>query len=76
MTIMTERAIPKDAPITDNGWMGFICSECGTPMAVHRASQAKGTERSTRGWRVACTGCGVSEYHELGTEMIRITTSR
>jgi RNase P subunit RPR2 len=57
-------------------WVGFVCKECGAPLAVHRSSNgSKADERSTRGWRVTCTGCGVTEYYALGTLMVRITAS-
>jgi RNase P subunit RPR2 len=60
----------------DEGWLGFVCKECGAPLAVHRSTApSKTPERSTRGWRVTCTGCGVTEYYELGTPMVRITAS-
>ena len=66
----------SSAPVNDEGWVGFVCKECGAPLAVHRsATAAKTPERSSRGWRVACTGCGVTEYYELGTPMVRITAS-
>ena len=60
----------------DGVWLGFVCKECGAPLAVHRSTApSKAPERSTRGWRVTCTGCGVTEYYELGTPMVRITAS-
>jgi RNase P subunit RPR2 len=59
---------------TDDAWAGFVCKECGAPLAVHRSTAtSKMPERSTRGWRVTCTGCGVTDYYELGTPMVRIT---
>jgi hypothetical protein len=66
----------SSAPVSGEGWLGFVCKECGAPLAVHRSATAgKTSERSTRGWRVTCTGCGVTEYYELGTTMVRITAS-
>lgn len=60
----------------EEGWMGFVCKECGAPLAVHQATPgSKPGERSSRGWRVACTGCGVTAYYELGTPMVRITAT-
>ena len=57
-------------------WVGFVCKECGAPLAVHRpTATAKTPELSSRGWRVTCTGCGVTEYYELGTPMVRITAT-
>ena len=62
--------------VNDEGWVGFVCQECGAPLAVHRSTTAAKThERSTRGWRVTCTGCGVTTYYEIGTAMVRITSS-
>ena len=62
-------------PITQE-WVGFICKECGAPLAVHQLdAPPKAIERSTRGWRVTCTGCGVTEYYELGTQMVKIKAS-
>ena len=64
------------AAVGEEGWLGFVCKECGAPLAVHRSTApSKAPERSTRGWRVTCTGCGVTEYYELGTPMVRIAAS-
>jgi RNase P subunit RPR2 len=64
------------AAVSVEGWVGFVCQECGAPLAVHRSTTpSKTPERSTRGWRVTCAGCGVTEYYELGTPMVRITVS-
>jgi RNase P subunit RPR2 len=64
------------ATVSQDAWVGFVCNECGAPLAVHRSTTAAKTpERSTRGWRVTCTGCGVTEYYELGSPMVRITAS-
>ena len=58
------------------GWMGFTCKKCGTPLAVQRSnSESKSGETSGRGWRVTCTGCGETEYYQPGTPMVRITIS-
>jgi len=62
--------------VNDQGWVGFVCKECGAPLAVQRATTTSKTpEVSSRGWRVTCTGCGVTEYYELGTPMFRIIAS-
>jgi hypothetical protein len=64
------------APVNNEGWVGFVCQECGAPLGVHRSNNSsKPGERSTRGWRVTCTGCGVTEFYEPGTPMVRITAS-
>ena len=58
------------------GWIGFVCQECSAPLAVHKSENpSKDAERSARGWRVTCTGCGVTEYYEVGSRMVRITAS-
>ena len=42
-----------------DGWMGFACTKCGTPLAVQRSDDvSKAGQHSARGWRVTCTGCG------------------
>lgn len=61
------------APVAEEGWVGFICKECGAPLAVHQSAARETPALSTRGWRVACTGCGVTAYYELGTAMVRIS---
>jgi hypothetical protein len=66
----------SSTPVIGEGWVGFVCKECGAPLAVHRSTTAAKTPApSSRGWRVACTGCGVTEYYEVGTPMVRITAS-
>jgi RNase P subunit RPR2 len=78
MTEEVARPQPR-SPTKANevGWVGFICKECEAPLAVHRSASAStsASERSTRGWRVTCTGCGVTEYYEVGTPMVRIAAS-
>jgi hypothetical protein len=60
----------------DQAWVGFICKGCGAPLALHRsANGSKPGERSTRGWRVLCPSCGVPDFYELGTAMVRITAA-
>jgi RNase P subunit RPR2 len=57
-------------------WMGFACKKCGTPLAVERSSDASASgDLSPRGWRVACTACGETEYYEPRTPMVRIAIS-
>ena len=63
-------------PSTEETWVGFECRECGAPLAVRRTPiAATHPAPSSRGWRVTCTGCGVTTYYELGTPMVRVTTS-
>jgi len=58
------------------GWVGFACTKCGTPLAVQRSDDAsKSGQHATRGWRVTCTGCGYTDYHQPGTPLVRITVS-
>jgi RNase P subunit RPR2 len=58
----------------EQGWVGFICKECSAPLAIHRSNNgSRPGERATRGWRVTCTSCGVTDFHELGSAMVRIT---
>ena len=58
------------------GWLGFACKKCGAPLAVQQSNDAsKSGEKSARGWRVTCTGCGETEYYGPGTPMVRITIS-
>jgi len=55
-------------------WMGFPCKKCGAPLAIQRSTDAsKSGQHSARGWRVTCTSCGVTEYYEPGTPMVRMT---
>jgi RNase P subunit RPR2 len=55
-------------------WMGFSCKQCGAPLAIPRSNDAsKSVNHSARGWRVTCTSCGVTEYYESGTPMVRMT---
>ena len=62
------------AGASDQGWVGFICKGCGAPLAVHQSNNgSKPGERSARGWRVLCTSCGVPDFYELGSAMVRIT---
>jgi len=78
MTEEVARPHPRSSTNANEGaWVGFICKECGAPLAVHRSASAStnASERSARGWRVTCTGCGVTEYYEAGTPMVRIAAS-
>jgi hypothetical protein len=67
-------AVSEDAK--DQAWVGFLCRDCGAPLPLHRSNNgSRAGEQSTRGWRVLCTSCGVSDFHELGATMVRITAS-
>jgi RNase P subunit RPR2 len=62
------------AAASDQAWVGFICKGCGAPLAVHQSNNgSRPGERSIRGWRVMCTSCGVPDFYELGSAMVRIT---
>lgn len=70
--------MPKkvDAVSEREAWVGFSCRDCGAPLAVHRSNNgSRPGERSTRGWRITCISCGVPDFYELGTAMIRITAT-
>ena len=57
-------------------WVGFACKQCGAPFAVQRSQDAsKSGTHSAKGWRVTCTSCGVTEYYEPGTPMLRMAVS-
>jgi len=60
----------------DQTWVGFLCRDCGAPLALHRSNNgSRAGERSTRGWRVTCPSCGVSDFYELGSAMVRIAAT-
>jgi RNase P subunit RPR2 len=62
--------------VNDEEWVGFLCRDCGAPLPLHRSNNgSKAGERSTRGWRVTCTSCGVSDFHEPGSDMVRISAA-
>ena len=64
------------AVASDQAWVGFVCKDCGAPVALHRsANGSKPGERSSRGRRVLCPSCGVPDFYELGTPMVRITAA-
>ena len=64
------------APPETESWVGFVCRDCGAPLAVHRSNNgSRPGERSTRGWRITCISCGVPDFYELGTEMVRIAAT-
>jgi RNase P subunit RPR2 len=70
----TMNKVGEDA--SDQSWVGFLCRDCGAPLPLHRSNNgSKAGERSTRGWRVTCTSCGVSDFFELGSVMIRIASA-
>lgn len=63
-------------PSENESWVGFVCRDCGAPLAVHRSNNgSRAGERSTRGWRITCISCGVPDFYELGTEMVRIAAT-
>lgn len=76
---MTESATSKkkvDDTASDQSWVGFLCRECGAPLAVHRSNNgSRAGERSARGWRITCISCGVPDFHELGSAMVRIAAT-
>lgn len=72
-TTTTKKAGDADA---DQSWVGFICRDCGAPLALHRSNNgSKPGERSTRGWRITCPSCGVPDFYDLGSAMVRITAT-
>jgi hypothetical protein len=72
-TTTTKKASDADA---DQSWVGFICRDCGAPLALHRSNNgSKPGERSTRGWRITCPSCGVPDFYDLGSAMVRITAT-
>jgi hypothetical protein len=79
---MTETATTKKAAAetaaaaAEQSWVGFLCKECGAPLAVHRSNNgSRPGERSLRGWRITCISCGVPDFYELGTPMLRIAAA-
>lgn len=61
---------------SDQSWVGFLCKECGAPLAMHRSNNgSRPGERSTRGWRITCISCGVPDFYELGSAMVRIAAT-
>lgn len=60
----------------EQSWVGFLCKDCGAPLAIHRSNNgSRAGERSTRGWRITCISCGVPDFYELGTAMVRIAVT-
>ena len=76
---MTESAPAKkkvDDSESEQSWVGFLCRECGAPLAVHRSNNgSRAGERSLRGWRITCISCGVPDFYELGSAMVRIAAT-
>lgn len=69
-------AKPIAATADEQAWVGFLCKDCGAPLAIHRSNNgSRSGERSTRGWRITCISCGVPDFYELGTAMVRITVT-
>ena len=61
---------------SEQSWVGFMCRDCGAPLAVHRSNNgSRAGERSTRGWRITCISCGVPDFYELGTAMVKIVAT-
>ena len=76
MPTTATRTNASEERVTDQVWVGFVCTSCGAPLALHRSNTgSRPGERSTRGWRVLCTSCGVPDYYEPGSAMVRISTS-
>jgi hypothetical protein len=66
----------SDESAKEQVWVGFVCQGCGAPLAVHRSNNgSRPGELSTRGWRILCTSCGVPDFYQLGSVMVRITAS-
>ena len=64
------------ATTDEQAWVGFLCKDCGAPLAIHRSNNgSRSGERSTRGWRITCISCGVPDFYELGSAMVRITVT-
>ena len=52
--MLTDATTMKNADETasEQSWVGFVCRDCGAPLAVHRSNNgSRSGERSTRGWR-------------------------
>lgn len=65
-----------DEVVTEQLWVGFVCKDCGAPIALHRSNNgSRPGERSTRGWRIVCPSCGVPDFYEPGSPMVRIITT-
>jgi len=69
----TKQAAERE---TEQSWVGFLCKECGAPLAVHRSNNgSRPGENSLRGWRITCISCGVPAFYELGSAMVRIAAT-
>ena len=76
MNNVTTMRKPEETTAVDQSWVGFICRDCGAPLAVHRSNNgSRPGERSARGWRITCISCGVPDFYELGTAMVKITVT-
>jgi hypothetical protein len=65
-----------DEAASNQSWVGFVCRDCGAPLAIHRSNNgSRAGERSTRGWRILCPSCGVPDFYDIGTVMVRITAT-
>src|SRR5688500_19914177 len=75
MTNTTSMKKATEASVIQS-WVGFVCRDCGAPLALHRSNNgSRPGERSLRGWRITCPSCGVPDFYELGTAMVRITAT-
>jgi len=55
---------------------GIRPDRADAPLAVHRSNNgSRAGERSTRGWRITCISCGVPDFYELGSAMVRIAAT-
>ena len=73
---MSSTAKTIAATTDEQSWVGFLCKDCGAPLAIHRSNNgSRAGERSTRGWRITCISCGVPDFYELGTAMVRIAVT-
>jgi hypothetical protein len=60
----------------NQAWVGFLCKDCGAPLVVHRSNNgSRPGERSARGWRILFTSCGVPDFQEPGSAMVRIVAT-
>ena len=73
---MSQTSKTIAATTDEQSWVGFLCKDCGAPLAIHRSNNgSRAGERSTRGWRITCISCGVPDFYELGTAMVRIAVT-
>lgn len=77
VAILNNSTVKKpDETASTQSWVGFVCRDCGAPLALHRSNNgSRPGERSLRGWRITCPSCGVPDFYELGSPMVRITAT-